>query len=153
MTRWKGVRGTPPTSSRTSRIQIRRSPSEPKPPWMGLTAHIRPMGAVAGSGSGMESGSGASQSGGLQVLPGAFSVRRRNWQEALAELLPPENSSASAMRMRPPSRIRVVFTSIGSKLGRRYMSTVRRAGMKSSEPNAVSRAWPMRPMTTRPCRD
>ena len=43
----------------------------------------------------MADGAGASQFGGDQTLPGAFSVLRKNWQEARAMLVPPEKNSAS----------------------------------------------------------
>ena len=61
----------------------------------------------------------------LYVLDGVLTV---------AMATPPEMKSASTTLMRSPSRITRVFTSIGAMPGRRNMSTVRRAGMKSSLP-------------------
>ena len=50
-------------------------------------------------------------------------------------LVPPEKNSASITLMRMPSRTSLVVTSIGVVMfGRRNMSTVSRAGTKSSEP-------------------
>ena len=49
-------------------------------------------------------------------------------------LTPPLKNSASTTLMRRPSRITREVTSIGAKFGRRNMSTVSRAGTKSSEP-------------------
>ena len=67
-------------------------------------------------------------------------------------LTPPEKNSASTTLMRLPSRTSLVVTSTGVWMfGRRNMSTVSRAGMKSSEPWRCSIAKASRPMTTRPC--
>ena len=105
-------------------------------------------------GFGMSAGFGASQFGGDQTLPGAFSVLRNNWQEARAMLVPPLKNSASTTLMRLPSRTSFVVTSIGVVVfGRRNMSTVSRAGTKSSEPWRCSITWASRPTTTRPCRE
>ena len=50
-------------------------------------------------------------------------------------LTPPEKNSASTTLMRMPSRTSLVVTSTGVRMfGRRNMSTVSRAGTKSSEP-------------------
>jgi hypothetical protein len=72
--------------------------------------------------------------GAVQTVPGAFSVRRNNWQEARAMLTPPEMNSASTSLRRSPSRRTRDLISIGANPGNRYMSTVSRAGTKSSEP-------------------
>ena len=67
-------------------------------------------------------------------------------------LTPPEKNSASTTLMRMPSRTSLVVTSTGVWMfGSRNMSTVSRAGMKSSEPWRCSIAKASRPMTTRPC--
>ena len=66
-------------------------------------------------------------------------------------LTPPEKNSASTTLMRCPSRTSLVVTSIGAMFGSRNMSTVSRAGMKSSEPCRCSIAKASRPMMTRPC--
>ena len=67
-------------------------------------------------------------------------------------LVPPETNSASTTLMRMPSRINFVVTSTGVMMfGRRNMSTVSRAGTKSSEPWRSSIAKASRPITTRPC--
>ena len=47
---------------------------------------------------------------------------------------PPEKKSASTTLMRKPSRMSFVLTSIGAKFGSRNISTVSRAGTKSSAP-------------------
>ena len=47
---------------------------------------------------------------------------------------PPEKKSASMTLMRRPSRTSRVLTSIGASVGSRNMSTVSRAGTKSSAP-------------------
>ena len=47
---------------------------------------------------------------------------------------PPLKKSASITRMRMPLRTSLVLTSIGAKPGSRNMSTVSRAGTKSSAP-------------------
>jgi hypothetical protein len=79
---------------------------------------------------------------------------RNNWQEARAMLVPPEKNSASTTLMRRPSRPSLVLTSIGVVVfGKRNMSTVSRAGTKSSEPWRCSITWASRPITTRPCRE
>ena len=50
-------------------------------------------------------------------------------------LVPPEKNSASTTLMRMPSRTSFVVSSIGVVIsGNRNMSTVSRAGTKSSEP-------------------
>ena len=49
-------------------------------------------------------------------------------------LTPPLMNSASTTLMRRPSRTSRVLTSIGAKFGSRNMSTVSRAGTKSSAP-------------------
>ena len=103
-------------------------------------------------GAGIVSGSGASQFDGDQTLPGAFSVRRNNWHEARAMLVPPEKNSASTTLMRMPSRMSLVVTSTGVRMfGSRNMSTVSLAGTNSSEPWRSSITWASRPITTRPC--
>ena len=66
-------------------------------------------------------------------------------------LTPPEKKSASTTLMRRPSRTSRVLTSIGAKFGSRNMSTVSRAGTKSSAPWRCSIAKASRPMMTRPC--
>ncbi len=67
-------------------------------------------------------------------------------------LVPPEKNSASITLMRMPSRTSFVLTSTGVWMfGRRNMSTVSRAGTKSSEPWRCSISNASRPMTTRPC--
>ena len=67
---------------------------------------------------------------------------------------PPERKSASITRMRRPSRTSLVLTSIGAKtFGSRNMSTVSRAGTKSSPPWRCSITKASSPMMTRPCRD
>ena len=67
-------------------------------------------------------------------------------------LVPPVKNSASTTLMRMPSRTSLVLTSTGVVVfGRRNMSTVSRAGTKSSEPWRCSITWASRPMTTRPC--
>ncbi len=66
---------------------------------------------------------------------------------------PPEKKSASTTRMRRPSRTSRVLTSIGANLGRRNMSTVSRAGTKSSPPWRCSITNASSPMMTRPCSD
>ncbi len=99
----------------------------------------------------MSAGTGTSQFGGDQTLPGAFSVFRNNWQEARAMLVPPLKNSASTSLIRRPSRIRRVLTSIGAMFGRRNISTVSRAGTKSSLPWRCSITKAKRPMMTRPC--
>ncbi len=130
--------GTPSTISRTSLIHIwRLSPGLwgwPKAPVIGRVAHMRPMGLAEASGAAMSPGPGTSQLGGPQTSPAGASVTRRNWHDALAMETPPEMNSASATLMRPPSRTRAVLTSIGSKPGSLYMSTVRRAGTKPGSP-------------------
>ena len=68
-------------------------------------------------------------------------------------LTPPEMNSASITRMRLPARTTVVVTSTGDRSGRRYMSTVSRAGMKSGLPCSRSISAPSRPAMTRPCRE
>ena len=82
----------------------------------------------------MSAGAGTSQFGGDQTRPCGFSVFRSNWQEARAMLMPPLKNSASITLMRRPSRITREVTSMLAKFGRRNMSTVSRAGTKSSEP-------------------
>ena len=83
----------------------------------------------------MSEGFGTSQFGGDHTCPSGFSVRRNNWQDARAIATPPEKKSASTTRMRRPSRISFVLTSIGVMMfGRRNMSTVSRAGTNSSPP-------------------
>jgi hypothetical protein len=68
--------------------------------------------------------------------------------------VPPLMNSASTTLMRMPSRTSLLVTSIGVVvLGRRNMSTVSRAGTKSSAPWRCSIAWASRPITTRPCRE
>ncbi len=49
-------------------------------------------------------------------------------------LTPPLKNSASTTLMRRPSRIEPRVISIGARPGRRNMSTVSRAGTKSSAP-------------------
>jgi hypothetical protein len=67
---------------------------------------------------------------------------------------PPERKSASITRMRRPSRTSLVLTSIGvMTFGRRNMSTVNRAGTKSSAPWRCSTAKASRPTMPRPCSD
>jgi hypothetical protein len=67
-------------------------------------------------------------------------------------VVPPEKNSASMTLIRIPSRMSFVVTSIGVVMfGRRNMSTVSRAGTKSSEPWRCSITKPSRPITTRPC--
>ena len=123
-------------------------------PTIGRVVHLPFMPSRGSVGVGMSAGIGASQFGGDQTLPGAFSVRRNNWQEARAMLVPPLKNSASTTLMRLPSRTSLVVTSIGVVVfGRRNMSTVSRAGTKSSEPWRCSIAWASRPTTTRPCRE
>ena len=109
----KGDIGTPSTSSRTSLIHSRRGPSEPIAPTIGRVVHLPFMPSRGSVGAGIVSGSGASQFAGDQTLPGAFSVRRNNWQEARAMLVPPEKNSASITLMRMPSRTSFVVTSTG----------------------------------------
>jgi hypothetical protein len=76
---------------------------------------------------------------------------RSNSHDARAMLVPPEKNSASTILMRRPSRMSFVLTSIGAMFGRRNMSTVSRAGTKSSEPWRCSITNPNKPMMTRPC--
>ena len=67
-------------------------------------------------------------------------------------LVPPEKNSASITLMRRPSRTSLVVISIGTGIfGSRNMSTVNRAGTKSSEPWRSSISKASRPTTTRPC--
>jgi hypothetical protein len=123
------------TSSRTSLIQSRRGPSEPIWPAIGRVSHLPFMPSLGSVGFGMSDGAGTSQFGGDHTRPGAFSVLRNNWQEARAMLVPPDRNSASITLMRSPSRTSLVVTSTGVvMLGRRNMSTVSRAGTKSSAP-------------------
>ena len=72
---------------------------------------------------------------------------------ARAMLTPALKNSASTTRMRRPSRTSRVLTSIGARVGRRNMSTVSRAGTKSSAPWRCSITKASSPMTTRPCSD
>ncbi len=149
----KGVSAVPSTSSRTSLIQVRRGPAVPMPPLIGRVAHMPPMPFWPAGGAGSSSGAGASQFGRVQTVPSGASVRRRSWLVARATLTPPLMNSASTTLMRFPSRTTRVAISIGEKSGRRYMSTVRRAGMKSGSPNLCSISKASRPTITRPCRD
>ena len=66
-------------------------------------------------------------------------------------LTPPLRKSASTTLMRRPSRTSRVVTSIGARFGSRNMSTVSRAGTKSSAPWRCSIAKASSPMMTRPC--
>src|SRR5207244_3313676 len=110
-------------------------PSEPIAPTIGRVVHLPCMPSFGSVGAVMATGGGASQFGGDQTLPSGFSVLRNNWQEARAIAMPPETNSASTTRILRPSRIRFVLTSIGVMMfGRRNMSTVKRAGTKSSAP-------------------
>ena len=68
-------------------------------------------------------------------------------------LTPPEMNSASISLSRNPSRRTRDLISIGAKLGSRYMSTVNRAGTKSSELWRCSMTTASSPMITRPCSD
>ena len=68
-------------------------------------------------------------------------------------LTPPLKKSASITRMRMPLRTSLVLTSIGAKPGSRNMSTVNRAGTKSSPPWRCSITDASSPMMTRPCSD
>jgi len=109
------------------------------------------IGVVAGSGGGRTPGLGTSQAGGFQTLPPGFSVRFKSWQVARPALTPPEMNSASITLMRLPSRTILVVTSTGDRSGRRYMSTVSRAGKKSGVRCSRSISAPSRPAMTRPC--
>ena len=60
-------------------------------PTIGRVVHLPFMPSLTSVGFGMSDGFGASQFGGDQTLPGAFSVLRNNWQEARAMLVPPRN--------------------------------------------------------------
>jgi len=120
-------------------------------PTIGRVVHLPFMPSLGSVGAGISEGAGASQFGGDQTLPAAFSVLRSNWQEARAMLVPPEKNSASTTLMRSPSRTSLVLTSIGAMFGSRNMSTVSRAGTKSSEPWRCSISNAKRPMMTRPC--
>ena len=82
-------------------------------PTIGRVVHLPFMPSRGSVGAGIVSGSGASQFCGDQTLPGAFSVRRNNWHDARAMLVPPEKNSASTTLMRLPSRTSFVVTSIG----------------------------------------
>ncbi len=64
---------------------------------------------------------------------------------------PPLKKSASTTLIRSPSRTSRVLTSIGERFGSRNMSTVSRAGTKSSAPWRCSIVNANRPMMTRPC--
>ena len=99
----------------------------------------------------MSDGAGTSQFGGDHTMPCGFSVLRNSWQEARAMATPPERKSASITLMRRPSRTSRVLTSIGASVGSRNMSTVSRAGTKSSAPWRCSITKANRPMMTRPC--
>src|SRR5882757_4393343 len=144
--------GTPSTRSRTSLIHSRRGPSEPMLPVIGRVVHLPFMPSLGSVGAGISDGVGASQFGGDQTLPGAFSVLRNSWHEARAILVPPDKNSASTTLMRMPSRTSFVVTSTGVRMfGSRNMSTVSRDGTKSSEPWRSSIAKASRPTTTRPC--
>ena len=68
-------------------------------------------------------------------------------------LTPPLKKSASTTLMRRPSRTILVLTSIGAMSGSRNMSTVSRAGTKSSAPWRCSITNASSPMMTRPCSD
>src|SRR4051812_14622167 len=105
------------------------------------------------AGAGISAGAGTSQFGGDQTLPSGFSVLRSNWQDARAMPTPPLMNSASTTLMRRPSRMTREATSIGAKPGRRNMSTVSRAGTKSSPPWRCSMAKASRPTMTRPCNE
>ena len=123
-------------------------------PEIGRVVHFPFMPSRGSVGAGMSDGFGTSQFGGDHTCPSGFSVRRNNWPEARAIATPPERKSASMTRMRNPSRISFVFTSIGvMMLGRRNMSTVNRAGTNSSPPWRCSITCASSPMTTRPCID
>ena len=60
------------------------------------------MPSLGSVGFAISAGAGTRQFGGDHTLPGAFSVRRNNWQEARAMLVPPEMNSASITLMRSP---------------------------------------------------
>jgi hypothetical protein len=102
-------------------------------------------------GTGMSAGNGTSQFGGDQTRPCGFSVLRKSWQDARAMAAPPLKKSASITRIRRPSRTSLVLISIGARVGSRNMSTVNRAGTKSSAPWRCSIAKANRPMMNRPC--
>jgi hypothetical protein len=71
---------------------------------MGLVVHLPFMPSLGSVGAWIMSGNGAFQFDGDQTLSGAFSVRRNNWHEARAMLVPPETNSASTTLIRMPSR-------------------------------------------------
>jgi hypothetical protein len=119
-------------------------------PVIGRISHMPPRALRRSAGGSISLGAGTLQLGGDHTVPSGLAERRSNWHVARAMLVPPLKNSASITLMRFPSRTERVVTSILSKPGRRYMSTVSRAGTKSGPPWHVSISWARSPMTTRP---